>query len=90
MSTNDRLMTGDATLRERVLKTVTEIVAEHAGMAAEDIQERHSLENDLGLDSLGQVEIVMEIEDQLDVDIPDSITEEVRTVGDIVERVIDL
>ena len=90
MSTNDRLMTGDATLRERVLKTVTEIVAEHAGMAVEDIQERHSLENDLGLDSLDQVEIVMEIEEQLDVDVPDSIAEEVRTVGDIVERVIDL
>ena len=39
---------------------------------------------------MDQVEIVMEIEEQLDVDVPDSIAEEVRTVGDIVERVIDL
>jgi acyl carrier protein len=79
-------MTGDPA-RENVVAEIKAIVAEHAGIAASEIRENHHLENDLSLDSLDQVEIVMEVEEQFEIDVPDEVAAEVRTVGDIIEKV---
>jgi acyl carrier protein len=76
--------------RAEVLAEVKQIVAERAGRSAEGIQETDSLEQDLGLDSLDQVEIVMEVEEEFDLNVPDEVANKARRVGDIVEGVMNL
>ena len=41
--------------------------------------------NDLGADSLDSVELIMAIEQQFDIEIPDSDTENIKTIGDILQ-----
>lgn len=79
-------------LRERteVLEEVKQIVVERAGRAADGIKETDSLEQDLGLDSLDQVEIVMEVEEEFDLHVPDEVANHARTVGGIVDGVMNL
>ena len=76
--------------RERVLAEVKQIVAEFASMRADAIREQDSLETDLGCDSLDAVEITMEVEEHFGVSIPDEMSEQVRTVGDIADGVAKL
>ena len=47
----------------------------------------HTLINDLGADSLDIVELVMTLEDNYDIDIPDDEAQELETVGDIIEYI---
>jgi len=76
--------------RSDVLEEVKQIVAERAGRSAEGIKETDSLEQDLGLDSLDQVEVVMEVEEEFDLNVPDEVANNARRVGDIVEGVMNL
>ena len=46
--------------------------------------------NDLGLDSLDTVEVVMAIEEEFSIEIPDKDADEIRTVGDAIEYIFDL
>lgn len=71
-----------------VLAGVREIVGQQMGIPPETIREDHSLENDLGCDSLDRVEIMMEVEDQFDLDIPDDSADAVGTIADIVGGVM--
>lgn len=62
---------------------VTDIICQQLGVEAERLSENASFVDDLGADSLDTVEMVMEIEEQFDVFIPDDLVELVRTVGDM-------
>lgn len=57
-------------------------------IAPEHINENSSLQDDLGLDSLDTIDIVMDIESELGIGIPDEELEKWVTVGDMV-RTID-
>jgi acyl carrier protein len=46
--------------------------------------------NDLGLDSLDTVEVVMAIEEEFSIEIPDKDADEIRTVGDAIDYIFDL
>jgi acyl carrier protein len=46
--------------------------------------------NDLGLDSLDSVEVVMAIEEEFSVEIPDKDADEIRTVGDAIKYISEL
>ena len=88
---SDNDMSRDAVLaRTSVLDGVRRIVAEQLGQAPEEIAETHHLENDLGCDSLDIVEITMEVEEHFDISIPDDYGDQIRTVGHIVDGVMDL
>ncbi len=76
--------------RDRVLEEVKTIVGEQMDIAVDAIQESSDLENDLGFDSLDQVEIVMEVEDHFGIDVPDEVADRVRTIRDIVDGVMRL
>ena len=75
---------------EQVLKDVKQIIAENTGIPADQIEAHHSLDNDLGCDSLDLVEITMEVEEYFDISVPDSQADAARTVTDIVSGVIKL
>jgi acyl carrier protein len=76
--------------RTDVLQNVKEIVGEHMGMQAEQIKESHALVDDLGCDSLDLVEIAMELEEHFDIAIPDGFDEQMRTIGNVTDGVLQL
>jgi len=67
------------------LERVTDIVSEQLGVDKEKITPESSFVNDLGADSLDQVELVMELEEEFDLSIPDDAAEKIQTVGQAVE-----
>jgi acyl carrier protein len=70
-----------ASVEERVI----DIVAEQLGVDKEKVTRQTSFVNDLGADSLDQVELVMELEEEFDIDIPDDAAEKIQTVGQAIE-----
>jgi acyl carrier protein len=76
--------------RDQILADVKRIVAEQAGIAPEAVRESDNLINDLGCDSLDVIEIAMEVEEQFGITVPDDVSDAARTVGDIVDGVLQL
>lgn len=77
-----------ASVKERVI----DIVAEQLGVSKEQITPETSFVNDLGADSLDTVELVMELEEDFDINIPDDVAEKIQTVGQAIthiERVLN-
>ncbi len=70
-----------------VSNKVIDIVCEQLGVNREKVSPETSFINDLGADSLDQVELVMEFEDEFDLDIPEN-EESIRTVGDAVKYIV--
>ena len=70
-----------------VEERVIEIVSEQLGVAKEQITRETSFINDLGADSLDTVELVMELEEEFDITIPDEKAEEIQTVGQAIDYI---
>ena len=68
-----------------VMERVSDIVSEQLGVDKDKINADTSFVNDLGADSLDTVELVMELEEEFDVNIPDDAAEKIQTVGQAVE-----
>jgi acyl carrier protein len=68
-----------------VAERVIDIVAEQLGVDREKIQPETSFVNDLGADSLDTVELVMELEEEFDINIPDDAAEKIQTVGQAID-----
>ena len=63
---------------------VKDIIVDELGVNAEDVKLTASLSDDLGADSLDAVELIMAIEEEFDIEIPDEIASEMKIVQDIV------
>ena len=63
---------------------VKKIVAEQLGVAEADIKNESSFVEDLGADSLDNVELVMALEEEFECEIPDEDAEKIATVADAV------
>ncbi|MGI9455796.1 MAG: acyl carrier protein [Aeoliella sp.] len=70
-----------------VLDRVADIVSEQLGVDKDKISPETSFVNDLGADSLDTVELVMELEEEFDINIPDDAAEKIQTVGQAVEYI---
>lgn len=68
-----------------VAERVIDIVAEQLGVDKEKVTRETSFVNDLGADSLDTVELVMELEEEFDIQIPDDAAEKIQTVGQAIE-----
>ena len=68
---------------DNTLKKVKSILAKQLGYSEDQITEDSRLVEDLCADSLDTVEIVMTIEDEFQIDIPDKDAEQFKTVKDI-------
>lgn len=68
-----------------ISQRVVDIVAEQLGVDKEKVTPETSFVNDLGADSLDTVELVMELEEEFDINIPDDAAEKIQTVGQAVE-----
>ncbi len=68
-----------------MFERVKGIIEEQLGITdLEKITEDTNLEDDLGADSLDAVEIIMAVEDEFELEIPDNVAEELKTVLEIV------
>lgn len=72
---------------EEVFDKVKEIIVEQLGAAENAVTLDASFIDDLGADSLDIVELIMSLEEEFDMEIPDSDAEKIVTVNDVVEYI---
>ena len=72
---------------EEVFEKVKAVIVEQLGVSETAVEMEASFIDDLGADSLDIVELVMALEEEFDMEIPDSDAEKVVTVGDVVEYI---
>ncbi len=70
-----------------VFDKIKEIIIEQLGVEEESITNSTHLMKDLEADSLDAVEIIMAIEDEFDIEVPDEDAERFQIIGDIVKYV---
>jgi acyl carrier protein len=70
-----------------VAEKVRKIIVDRLGVDESEVTPESSFTNDLGADSLDQVELIMEFEKEFDISIPDEEAEKIQTVGDAVAYV---
>ena len=70
-----------------LLEKVKSIVADQLDVEEEKVTAEASITEDLGADSLDVVDLVMSIEEEFDIEIPDEAVENIKTVGDIVSYI---
>ena len=68
-----------------VEQRVIEIVCEHLAVSKEKVSRSTSFVEDIGADSLDIVELVMELEEEFDTQIPDDQAEKIKTVGEAID-----
>ena len=73
----------DKTIEQRV----KEIVVEQLGVNADQVTPEAKFIEDLGADSLDTVELVMELEEEFDINIPDDAAEKIQTVGQAIDYI---
>jgi acyl carrier protein len=66
---------------------VKKIIVEQLGVDEAEVTPEASITDDLGADSLDQVELVMAFETEFNIDIPDEEAEKIKTVGDAVKKI---
>ena len=71
--------------QEEILQQVCSIVSEQLSVEAGEVKSDSNFQNDLGADSLDTVELVMALEEEFDIEIPDEAAEGIATVGDAVK-----
>jgi len=72
---------------EEVFEKVKEIIVNQLGVSDTAVTMEASFIDDLGADSLDIVELVMALEEEFDIEIPDEDAEKAVTVGDVVEYI---
>jgi acyl carrier protein len=72
-----------ASVEERVI----DIVAEQLHVDKEKITRETHFVNDLGADSLDTVELVMELEEEFDITIPEESAEKIQRVGEAIDHI---
>ena len=72
-----------STIEERVKK----IVVEQLGVKEDEVTPNASFVDDLGADSLDTVELVMALEEEFGIEVPDEQAEKLLTVGDVVKYI---
>lgn len=72
---------------QELLEKVTKVVVEKLGVKEEQVKADASFVDDLGADSLDRVELVMALEDEFDIEIPDEDAEKLVKVSDALNYV---
>ncbi|CCK69080.1 acyl carrier protein KNAG_0B06520 [Huiozyma naganishii CBS 8797] len=88
---------GNTLKQEDVLKRVGDVIksfsktgtsASNADTPAAEVTEATSFQKDLGLDSLDTVELLVAIEEEFEIEIPDKVADELKTVGETVKHIL--
>lgn len=74
-------------MAENIQDKVTEIIVEQLGVSADQVKPESKMIEDLGADSLDAVELVMAVEEEFGIEIPDEDAEKLVSIGDILSHV---
>jgi len=74
-------------MADALFEKVRKIIVEQLGVEDDEVTLESSFIDDLGADSLDIVELIMALEEEFDIEIPDSEAEKISTVGDAVEYI---
>ncbi|MSQ93682.1 MAG: acyl carrier protein [Gemmataceae bacterium] len=72
-----------ATIEERIIQ----IVCDNLGVSKEQVTRNTSFQEDIGADSLDIVELVMELEEEFEITIPDEDAEKIKAVGQAIDYI---
>ena len=72
---------------DEIFEKVKRIIVEQLNVSEDSVTKEASFIDDLGADSLDIVELIMALEEEFDIEIPDSDAEKVVTVNDVVEYI---
>ncbi len=72
-----------------IVDKVKALIVEQLGVEEDDVKMESSFVDDLGADSLDIVELVMALEEEFELEIPDEDAEKIRTVGEAVKYIQD-
>lgn len=72
---------------QELVEKITAVVVEKLGVEADKVNNDSSFVDDLGADSLDRVELVMALEDEFDIEIPEEDAEKLNKVSDALEYV---
>ena len=72
---------------EEIFNKLKGIIVEQLGVSEENVKEDATFVDDLEADSLDIVELIMNVEEQFNMEIPDEEAEKIVTVGDVVEYI---
>ena len=72
---------------EEIFDKIKGIIVEQLGVSEDNVTNDSSFIDDLGADSLDIVELIMALEEEFDIEIPDADAEKVVTVGDVVDYI---
>ncbi len=75
--------------KEEIFEELKKIIVEQLGVNEANVTMQASFIDDLSADSLDIVELVMNIEEKFDLEIPDSEAEKIATVEDVVEYILN-
>jgi acyl carrier protein len=78
----------DMAVREEITARVKSIVVEQLGVDAEKVVPEALFVEDLGADSLDIVELIMALEEEYDMEIPDEDAEKIGSVNDVIQYVL--
>lgn len=74
-------------MSDDIFKKVKGVIIEQLGVDEKDVTSEAALIDDLGADSLDVVELVMALEEQFEIEIPDEEAEKISTVGEAVSYI---
>jgi acyl carrier protein len=74
--------------RDELLKKIKSIASDKLSISEDQVTEEASFIDDLGADSLDTVELVMALEDEFTLDIPDEEAEKLTTVGKAMDYIL--
>lgn len=74
---------------EEVFEKLKEIIVEQLGVEKERVTEEATFVDDLSADSLDIVELIMAVEEEFEMEIPDTDAEKIVTVGDVVNYIMN-
>ncbi len=74
-------------MSETIQERVKNIIIEQLGVEPEQVKPEAQFVNDLGADSLDTVELIMNLESEFDIEIPDEKAEKIKTVGEAIEYI---
>jgi acyl carrier protein len=75
--------------RDELFEKIKGVIVEQLGADEDDVTEDAAFVDDLGADSLDIVELVMALEEEFGVSIPDENAEKIKTVGDAVDFIAE-
>lgn len=70
-----------------VFEKIRQILCEQLDVEEDDVTMESNIAEDLGADSLDVVDLIMSIEDEFEIEVPDDQVENIRTVGDVVNYI---